>query len=231
MNSGNYPSDPSLQPQATGAADPGPEEISNGASNSASNSTGGPYPGPGQDASARPAPPPPPPAPDRYASAERTRQRKDSALPYKSPTLATLLSLLPGLGQVYVGYYQQGFQFVLVVACMIAVLNMQLPSGLEPLFGVFLPFFWIFNMIDANRRAHSYNQALDGLTGDELPDDFKLPGARGSVPAGVILIVVGVLAILDLNTGFSLEWLEDWWPLGLVAGGVWLILRARRQAR
>ena len=34
----------------------------------------------------------------------------------KSPTLAALLSLMPGLGQVYVGYYQQGFIDIAVAA-------------------------------------------------------------------------------------------------------------------
>ncbi|MBE0567831.1 MAG: hypothetical protein IH621_17890 [Krumholzibacteria bacterium] len=147
----------------------------------------------------------------------------------KSPALATWLSLMPGLGQIYVGYYQQGFIHLAVVATTITILSMG-ARGAEPLFGLFLAFFWLYNMIDANRRAHHYNRVLEGLGGETVPEDFQLPGARGSLPAGVILVVVGVLFLLDLNTDFSLAWLEDWWPLFLIGGGVWLIVKARRQA-
>lgn len=166
--------------------------------------------------------PPPPVAEPRPAS---TARRAD--LPYKSPVLATVLSLMPGLGQVYVGYYQHGFIFLLVVASIIALLASGSLGGLTPLLGVFLPFFWVFNMVDANRRAAHYNRALDGLTAEEIPEDFQMPGARGSVPAGLILVVVGVLILLDLNTNWSMEWIENWWPLVLVIFGGWLIFKAR----
>jgi len=146
----------------------------------------------------------------------------------KSATLATVLSLMPGLGQVYVGYYQQGFINLLVVGVCIAILNMG-AHGAEPLFGIFLAFFWLYNMVDANRRAHHYNRVLDGLGGERVPEDMELPGAKGSLPAGIVLVVAGVLFLLDLNTDFSMAWIEDWWPLILVGGGVWLIVKARRQ--
>jgi hypothetical protein len=147
----------------------------------------------------------------------------------KSPALATVLSLMPGLGQVYTGYYQQGFINLAVVAVTIGILS-SVGGFAGPIFGIFLPFFWSYNMVDANRRAHHYNRMLDGLGGETVPEDFRTPGARGSVPAGVFLVIVGVLFLLDLNTDISLDWIENWWPLFLVAGGVWLILKARRQA-
>ena len=147
----------------------------------------------------------------------------------KSPLLATLLSMMPGLGQVYVGYYQTGFMYIVTVAGTIMVLNMPGTRGLEPFLGVFLAFFWIFNMIDANRRAQYYNRVLDGADKETIPDGFPTAGGRGSVPAGVILVVLGTLFILDLNFGVSLEWIENWWPLALVAGGGWLILKGRNK--
>jgi len=149
---------------------------------------------------------------------------------HKSPLLATLLSSFPGLGQVYVGYYQTGFMFAAYMACSIAILNLGLRGPLTALVAISLAFFWIFNMIDANRRAFHYNRAMDGLGGEEVPEDFKLPGSGGSVLAGGILIVLGVLITLDLNSTLSMEWLEDWWPMLLVAGGVWLVVKGRRQA-
>ena len=148
----------------------------------------------------------------------------------KSPALATVLSLMPGLGQIYVGYYQQGFINMAVVATTITILSSGV-RGAEPLFGLFIAFFWLYNMIDANRRAHHYNRVLDGLGGENVPEEFQGPGARGSLPAGILLTVIGVLFLLDLNTDLSLDWIENWWPLFLIGGGVWMIVKARRQAR
>ncbi len=45
---------------------------------------------------------------------------------------------------------------------------------------------------------------------------------------GVVLVVIGVLVTLDLNFNVSLDWLEDWWPLGLVLAGGWVIYRSRQ---
>ena len=66
------------------------------------------------------------------------------------------------------------------------------------------------------------------LTSTSVPEYFKLPTGRGSTAGGVALIVIGVLFLLDLNTDISMEWIEDWWPLALVAFGVYLVRKARR---
>ena len=148
----------------------------------------------------------------------------------KSPVLASILSCMPGVGQVYVGYYQQGFINMLVVASTIAALASGSFHGMEPFFGVFLAFFWIFNMIDANRRAVHYNRVSEGLGGEDVPEDFKLPGVGGSLFAGSALVIIGVLFILDLNFDVSLSWVKDWWPVGLIAFGGNLIYKARQKA-
>ncbi len=147
----------------------------------------------------------------------------------KSPALATLLSCMPGLGQVYVGYYQQGFLCVVAVATTIMILKSPAMRAWYPFFGVFLAFFWIFNMIDANRRAMHYNRVAAGLGGEEIPEGFALPGTGGSVAGGVILVVLGLMLFLNVKFGVSMAWLEDWWPLALVGGGIWLIVQARRE--
>src|SRR5512135_301327 len=59
----------------------------------------------------------------------------------KSPALAFILSGMPGLGQVYVGYYQQGFAHVLVVTTLILLLASRSIHALAPAFGFFLAFF------------------------------------------------------------------------------------------
>jgi len=118
----------------------------------------------------------------------------------RSPALAAILSMMPGLGQVYVGYYQRGFVHAAVVASLITILASHTVERLSPLFGLFMTFFWLYNIIDAARRASLYNDALAGNPSIELPEDFKTPGIRGSVFGGIALIVAGF--ILLLNTRF-----------------------------
>ena len=143
----------------------------------------------------------------------------------KSPALAAILSALPGVGQVYVGYYQQGFLHILVFGAVIVALsaNSYALRHLEPLLGLFLAFFWFYNVVDAYRRASFYNHALAGLGAAEIPDTMHLPKAHGSMTGGVALVLIGLLLFANTALGLSLDWLEQWWPMGLVIAGGYLI--------
>jgi hypothetical protein len=132
---------------------------------------------------------------------------------------------MPGLGQVYVGYYLQGFTNIIVIASIIALLARGI-GNLEPLAGLFLAFFWLYNVVDASRRASFYNQALLGVGPLELPKDVEMPSARGSLFGGIALIVVGGLALAYTRFGISLQWLDRWWPLALVILGGYLIYKS-----
>jgi len=144
----------------------------------------------------------------------------------KSPILACVLSAMPGLGQVYVGYYQRGFLHIAVVGGVIALLaGNQLPRQLDPLLGLFLPFFWLYNIIDAGRRAAFYNTAVSGGDAPEMPGDMALPHGGGSLAGGLALVVVGLALLLNTRFDVSLAWVEDWWPLAPALFGVYLVGR------
>ncbi len=143
----------------------------------------------------------------------------------KSPGLAAMLSCMPGLGQIYIGYYLQGFIHIGVVGGIIVLLNSRgyAVHQFEPLLGLFLAFFWLYNIVDAYRRAAFCNQALAGLGAVDIPDDMKLPKGGGSVAGGIALIAIGGLLFANTAFGVSLDWLEQWWPMGLVLLGAYLI--------
>lgn len=134
----------------------------------------------------------------------------------KSPTLAGLLSLMPGLGQAYVGYYKNGFITILIVAAVITLLESNDGRGGAPFFGLFLSFFWIFNIIDAVRKARLYNQHIAGEERVEAPTDSPLA-------AGIVLLILGLLATLTVTFDVDMDFIEDYWPLALLAGGVYLL--------
>ena len=145
----------------------------------------------------------------------------------KSPVLAGILSLLPGLGQVYVGYYVTGFVHIMVVAGIMAVLSDSGKHESGPLLPVFLTFFWLFNIIDAVRRANAYNLYYTGEEDKPAPTDSPLIG-------GLVLLLAGILFTLKYTFGLEMDWLRQYWPLGLVLGGaylVWKYLRTRRRLR
>jgi hypothetical protein len=144
----------------------------------------------------------------------------------KSPFLAGLLSLVPGLGQVYLGYYQRGFVHAVVVAALMSLLAGEDIGALTPLAVIFLVFFWLYNVIDASRRAALYNQALAGMAEIELPEDFKMPAFRGTVLGGLLIAAAGVVLLLHTRFGYSLDWIEEWWPAALIAFGAYLVAKA-----
>ena len=125
---------------------------------------------------------------------------------------------MPGAGQIYVGYYKVGFIHNVVFGTTIAFLA---AGGgpfpvLLPAMAIFLPFFVIYNVVDASRRATLYNLALDGGEGIELPSmdmDLSLPNLGSSIGGAVVLIALGVVLLSNTLLGIPLDWLAAWWPV------------------
>jgi hypothetical protein len=146
----------------------------------------------------------------------------------KSVMLAILLSAMPGLGQVYVGYYDLGFRNILVICGLIALLATGAVHRLEPVVAIFMAFYWLHNLVDAGRRASFYNQALGGLRPMDLPEDMKAPPRLGSLAGGILLIAAGLTLFANTMFDVPLDWIAQWWPLALVGAGAWLVVADRR---
>jgi hypothetical protein len=169
----------------------------------------------------------PRPAPAPSFAARTAASFRDRS---KNPVLAAFLSLVPGLGQVYVGYYPRGFVNIIVTAGIISILaSTRGYHAYLPLLGIFLVFFWLYNMIDAARLAALYNQAMAGGREPELPEGFQLPGMGGSIFGGAILIVAGFALLLHTRWGLRLDWLEEWWPAFPMLFGAYLLVKALRE--
>ena len=158
----------------------------------------------------------------------RIRNRRDSSSldrdpRRKNPALAIVLSLMPGLGQIYVGFYQQGFLNIIVVASIITILTRGVPYYMQPLLGLFLAFYWLHNLVDAGRRAAFYNRALIGVEDSPLPSEFKTLTERGTMVGGAALVLLGLFFLAHTRFGMPMEWLEEWWPMALVIFGVFLV--------
>jgi hypothetical protein len=151
----------------------------------------------------------------------------------KLPVLAGFLSLMPGLGLIYVGYYRRGFTNILIVAGVIALVASNDPGirALKPFLGLFLAFFWLYNILDAIRTAGLYNDAVAGMAPEDLRRELVLTGRGGSIAGGLGLIAFGVLFFLNTMFDVPLTWLKDWWPLAPVIFGAYLLVRGIQDRR
>lgn len=148
----------------------------------------------------------------------------------KSPLLAAFLSICPGLGQVYVGYYQRGFVHILVMASVFAAAVNSLFPGAEPFLVLFIIFFELYNIVDAGRRAALYNYAMESGETPEIPaGQTELPGLGGSLVGGALLILVGGILLSHTVFEIPLDWLERWWPVAPILFGVYLLARWQQE--
>jgi hypothetical protein len=138
---------------------------------------------------------------------------------------------MPGLGQVYVGYYRRGFTNLIVIASVITLLTFRETRAVTPLFALFLAFFWLYNVIDAVRIAGLYNDAVAGFGPEDLRRELVLTGERGSMGGGIALVAVGILFLLHTLFDVPLDWLRDWWPVIPIGFGIYLLWRGIQDRR
>jgi hypothetical protein len=167
----------------------------------------------GPPAHVEPAPVPPAPA--------------SPAAPFRrSPGLALVFSFFPGLGHLYLGLYQRAFAIFL---CFALAIWFSEHSHL----GILVAFVWFFAVIDAYRQAQCINLGLcpEPITGSTKPAGSH----RGALGFGIFLLVIGVLLLYNQFYPIDFTFLEDWWPLLLVLGGLYLVAahfrEKQRQAR
>jgi hypothetical protein len=165
-----------------------------------------------------PAPVPPPPP-----IAFGTTGPLPAALHFpKNPAAAGALGIIPGVGHLYLGLYQRA-----AILCGLWILFISLAGHARgPFPGIAIPFLMIFSIIDASRQAKAIN-ATGRPESNVLGSDEPVR-VSGSLTAGILLILVGGFLLLDRLVTIDLSFLNDWWPLLLVAFGGWQVYRHYR---
>lgn len=133
----------------------------------------------------------------------------------RSPSAAVFLSLLPGLGHIYVGQVAKGFLIGLSF-----ILAIRMADESNGTFGILIPFLLLYAMVDAHRSAVEVNRIV--AAGGTPP---KGPDYGLTKWWGYILIGLGVLFTLDNFDIIDLEWIRRLWPVGLIALGVFILRR------
>jgi len=175
-------------------------------------------PQPPSTPSLSPAPPPPPIA---FGPAV--------ALPpapmAKNPGAAGVLGIIPGMGHLYLGLYQRAAILFGVWVLFISLAG----NSRGPFPGIAIPFWMVFSIIDAVRQAKSIN-ATGRPEANVLGSDEPVR-VSGSLTAGVLLILIGGFLLLNRFVTIDLSFLNDWWPLLLVAFGAWQVYRHYQDKR
>ena len=173
-----------------------------------------------------PAPPPPPPV----APAPLVAPVVVPIVEKKSPGLAGLLSVFPGLGHLYLGLYSRA---AAIVAAFVICIGMANRAG--EFFGPLVGFVWFFGLFDAVRQAKAINagQVLEG--GFASPKQIRRAAeGTGALTWGVILVGFGTMWLIDRYVEIDWSFLHDWGaPLAFILLGFVLIIthvtRKRRE--
>ena len=133
----------------------------------------------------------------------------------RSPGLAVVLSCFPGLGHLYLGLYNRAFTIFVSFAISIWL-------GEHADMGILVAGVVFFGFVDAYRQAQALNLGL--APEPILGGTVKAPAARsGRLGLGVFLLVVGIVMLYNQFYPIDFSFLQDWWPLLLVAAGVYLL--------
>lgn len=140
-------------------------------------------------------------------------------VPGVSPVAAFWLGLIPGVGAIYNGQYAKGFVHVGVIALGFSIISNDAAGGFEPLVGMMIAAFWAYMPFEA---YHTARHRQMGQPVDELSSLVPMRGARfPAIP--VILIVLGTVLLLDNLGVVELRRVLRYWPMLLIAAGVYML--------
>jgi Domain of unknown function (DUF5668)/B-box zinc finger len=138
-----------------------------------------------------------------------------------SPGLALVLGFIPGVGAIYNGQYAKGLVHAIIFGILVSILNANVADSVQVIFAMVLT-AWIFYM--AFEAYHTARKRRAGLPVDEYSGLVNLQGARSGAPvAGIALVVLGVILLLNTLHLFDLEYLARYWPVLLIAAGAYLL--------
>jgi cell wall-active antibiotic response 4TMS protein YvqF len=124
---------------------------------------------------------------------------------------AAALGIIPGLGAVYNGEYWKALIHVLVFASIIALIPHQ------PVIFPLVLAAWVFYM-----PFEAY-QTAKAAAGGTAQSDTAVRQRETLGP--ILLIAIGSLALLDELNIIDIDRILDFWPLGLIALGVWMLVK------
>jgi hypothetical protein len=154
-------------------------------------------------------------------------QRGASAAPSpggESPGAAFALGLIPGVGAIYNGEFFKAAVHIIIFGTLISVVDAV--NALEPLFGLLIMGFYFYMPFEAYYTAKKRKLRGQGVELETPIDQFhqQVAGVENKeLWGGVTLVVLGMLFLMDNFRFFRLRAIFEFWPVILIAIGVWLV--------
>jgi hypothetical protein len=147
-----------------------------------------------------------------------------------SPALAGILGFIPGVGAVYNGHFAKGILHVVIFGLLVSIVAADGTGDLRPMFVFLVILMGIYMPIEAYRSARAIER---GEPGEEFSGILSAFGRKKPSPAGgVVLIVMGVVFLLNTLGYWRLGDLVQYWPVLLIALGIFMLYRSvSEQAR
>lgn len=160
-----------------------------------------------------------------------------------------IFSLIPGAGEMYLGFFKQGITLMLAFALDIAISSV----GLDILF-IFMPVIWFYSFFHTHNLASMPDEEFyaleDSYFGSFNLEQGKLPqlvfSKKGTRIIGILLIILGCGALWDALRSILYRYLDentyltyvrpllDTLPnfvigLAIVIAGIWLIVGKKKE--
>ena len=136
-----------------------------------------------------------------------------------SPGLALFLGFIPGVGAIYNGQYVKGLVHAVIFGVIISIIDSG-RGGIEVVMSMLLT-AWIFYM--AFEAQHTAQKRRNGEPVDEYSSVLNFHGGNNAPVAGIVLVVLGALLLLNTLNLVNFAYLERYWPALLIAAGVYLL--------
>ena len=159
-----------------------------------------------------------------------------------STFLTTILSFIPGLGHMYLGFMRRGLQIMLAFFGVIAVSNVI--YNLVPISTALATVIWFFSVFECfhlRRRLQAGEEVVEELFVNPINKEMNLyyVGIGLLVFGGLLLIDVGINNMLDIFGISKVNVLYEIikiargliLPVLLIIGGIWLLKRHKKNAK
>ena len=158
-----------------------------------------------------------PPVASPYTSAPAAAAPDESV----HPVLALLLGFVPGVGAIYNGQYAKGLVHAVVFALLISAVTGGHNAGMEAFIGIMIA-AWEFYMVF--EAYHTARKRKYGVAVDEFSGHFDFRAGSGRFPVGALLLIgLGFILLLDTTDIISIDDFGKYWPVGLIALGVYML--------
>ena len=164
------------------------------------------------------APPPPPPQPSAAPPQSAYAPPVAYANPSISPGLAFLLGFIPGVGAIYNGQYAKGLVHAVIFGILVSILDSNVSP--QPVFAMLLT-AWIFYMVF--EAYHTARKRRLGEPVDEYSSLVTFGGKKNAPAAGIVLVALGAVLLLNTLNIFDFAYLARYWPVLLIVAGVYLL--------